>query len=198
VNDCNDSGVVDIALCLKGIQLGDEAAARVLVRAMTPFVMKIIRAHLPPLESEQDLAQKVFIRMFQKITQYSGVVPFQHWLSRIAVNTCLNQIAVEKRHAELRWSDLSEEQVQVIDTLSTDQTEPDVAASIASRDLVEKLLTSLKPKERLVINLLYLEGRTIAEIHELTGWSRPLIKIRAYRARLRLRSQLARLKESKL
>lgn len=159
--------------------------------------MKIVRSHLPPIESEYDLAQKIFIKMFQKLDQYAAVVPFEHWLSRIAVNTCLNQITSEKRRPELRWSDLTEEQMVVMESLSSTEDELNPSDSAASNDLVKRLLATLQPKERLLMTLLYLEGHTESEVHALTGWTRPVIKIRAYRARARMRAHFARLNEEK-
>src|SRR5439155_155638 len=63
----------------------------------------------------------------------------------------------------------------------------------ASRQLVEHLLTALKPVERLAIDLLYLQGRSIEEIRRITGWSAALIKVRAFRARQKMKQQLAKI-----
>ncbi len=197
MNDSKDPTGPFIADCLERIAAGDENAARELLREMTPFVMKIVRSHLPPMESEHDLAQKIFIKMFQKLEQYNGRVPFPHWVSRIAVNTCLNQITSEKRRPELRWSDLTEEQTLVVETLASTEEELNASDSAASRDLVENLLSGLKPAQRLLMTLLYLEGRSVVEIRDLTGWSIPMIKIRAYRARASLRSSYERLTKEK-
>jgi len=64
---------------------------------------------------------------------------------------------------------------------------------LASRDLLEKLLAMLRPVERLVIDMLYLQERTIAEVQELTGWTATTVKVRAFRARQKLRKHLGRL-----
>jgi RNA polymerase sigma-70 factor (ECF subfamily) len=48
----------------------------------------------------------------------------------------------------------------------------------------------LKPAERLVIDLLYLQQRSIAEIQALTGWGASLVKVRAFRARQKMKQQL--------
>jgi RNA polymerase sigma-70 factor (ECF subfamily) len=119
-------------------------------------------------------------------------VPLEHWVSRIAVNTCLNQIAAEKVRPELRYADLSEEEVAVVQNLavSTEELAPD--RKLASRQLVEHLLTALKPAERLVINLLYLQGHSVEEAHQMTGWSVAYVKVRAFRARQKMKQQLAR------
>ena len=49
----------------------------------------------------------------------------------------------------------------------------------------------LKPAERLVIDLLHLQQRSVADVQELTGWSAPLVKVRAFRARQKMKKQFA-------
>jgi len=61
----------------------------------------------------------------------------------------------------------------------------------ASRELVDHLMTFLKPAERLVIDLLYLQQRSIAEIQKMTGWSGALVKLRAFRARQKMKKQMS-------
>src|SRR2546422_8270463 len=101
----------------------DDEAARTLVRQLYPLVAKIVRAHRPRRTAEEDLCQMIFIKVFQKLSQYSGKVPLEHWVSRIAVNTCLNQIESEKVQPELRHADLSVEEQAVIENLTTSSEE---------------------------------------------------------------------------
>ena len=171
----------------------DEAAARELVRSLYPLVAKLVRAHRPVRTAEEDLCQMIFIKVLQKLPQFSGAVPLEHWVSRIAINTCLNQIQAEKARPELREADLSEEQAAVIHNLAstTDELAPD--ESFASRQLVEHLMDALKPAERLVIDLLYLQQRSVAEIRRATGWSAALVKVRAFRARQKMKRILSNL-----
>jgi RNA polymerase sigma-70 factor, ECF subfamily len=63
----------------------------------------------------------------------------------------------------------------------------------ASRQLVEHLFEFLKPVERLIIDLLYLQGRSIEEIHQITGMGVAAIKVRAFRARQKMKVQLTKL-----
>src|SRR5205823_4716510 len=171
----------------------DDEAARALVQRLYPLVAKIVRAHRPPRTDEEDLCQMIFIKVFQKLSQFSGKVPLEHWVSRIAVNTCLNQIESERVRPELRHADLSEEEQAVVENLaiSADELAPD--RRFASRQLVEHLLDALKPVERLAIDLLHLQGRSVEEIRKITGWSAALIKVRAYRARQKMKGQLAKI-----
>src|SRR6266478_3760656 len=171
----------------------DDDAARELVRRLYSLVAKIVRAHGPRRTSEEDLSQMIFIKVFQRLSQFSGKVPLEHWVSRIAVNTCLNQIASEKVRPELRHADLSVEEQAVVENLAitTEELAPD--QRFASRELVDHLLAALKPIERLAIDLLYLQGRSVEEIRKITGWSAALIKVRAFRARQKMKQQLAKI-----
>ena len=169
----------------------DEAAARELVRRLYPLVAKLVRAHRPTRTAEEDLCQMIFIKVLQKLSQFSGAVPLEHWVSRIAVNTCLNQIQAEKARPELREADLSEEQAAVVRNLATTTGELAPDQSFASRQLVEHLMNALKPAERLVIDLLYLQQQSVAEIRRVTGWSAALVKVRAFRARQKMKRLLS-------
>ncbi len=135
----------------------------------------------------------IFIKIFQKLSQFSGKVPLEHWVSRIAVNTCLSQIESEKVRPELRQADLSEEERAVVENLAVSSEELSPDRQLASRQLVEHLLQQLKPVERLVIDLLYLQGRSVEEIHKITGMSVAAIKVRAFRARQKMKTQLAKI-----
>ena len=134
----------------------------------------------------------IFIKIFHKLSQFSGKVPLEHWVSRIAVNTCLSQIEAEKVRPELRHADLSEEEQAVVENLATSSDELAPDRQLASRQLVEHLLQLLKPVERLVIDLLYLQGRTVEEVHKITGLGTAAIKVRAFRARQKMKAQLAK------
>jgi len=173
----------------------DEEAARALVRHLYPLVAKIARAHRPQRTAEEDLCQMIFIKMFQNLGRFSGKVPVEHWVSRIAVNTCRNAIAAERVRPELRRADLTEEQEAVVDSLAATDEEIGPDQQLASRDLVERLLATLKPAERFLVDLMYLQGKSVQEIATMTGWSKPLVKVRAFRVRRKLKEHLSRLQK---
>ena len=183
----------DASALVKAALQHDDEAARGLVRQLYPLVAKLVRAYRFRRTSEEDLTQMIFIKVFQKLSQFSGKVPLEHWVSRIAVNTCLNQIESEKVRPELRQADLSEEERAVVENLAVSSEELAPDKRFASRQLVEHLLAALKPAERLVIDLLYLQGCSVAEIKKVTGWSESLVKIRAFRARDKMKRQLAKI-----
>jgi len=169
----------------------DDDAARELVRALYPLVAKLVRAHRPARSAEEDLCQMIFIKIMQKLSQFSGKAPLEHWVSRIAINTCINQIKAEKARPELREADLSEEQAALVRNMAATSDELAPGASFASRELVEHLMMALKPAERLVIDLLYLQQRSVTEIQNIAGWSSALVKVRAFRARQKMKKQMS-------
>jgi RNA polymerase sigma-70 factor (ECF subfamily) len=183
----------DADALVQGALRHDDEAARELVRRLYPLVAKMVRSHRPRRTSEEDLCQMIFIKVFQKLSQFSGKVPIEHWVSRIAVNTCLSQIEAEKVRPEVRHADLSEEEQAVVENLATSSDELAPDRQLASRQLVEHLLQLLKPVERLVIDLLYLQGRSVEEIHRITGLGAAAIKVRAFRARQKMKAQLTKI-----
>jgi RNA polymerase sigma factor (sigma-70 family) len=176
----------DLVGCLERVRQRDQVASRQLVEHLYPLVSRIVRSHLPRRVAEEDLAQDIFLKMFTRLEQYQGNVPFPHWVSRIAVTTCIDQLRAQKRRPEFRWADLSENEAEVLDNVLTDERDVLPGDALAARELVHKLLGQLKPDDRLVIQLLDLDQKTIAEISALTGWNQTLVKVRAFRARRKL------------
>lgn len=189
---CGPGMILDpdqLAACVALTQAGDAAAAERLVAHLQPLVQRIVRAHRPQRLGEDDLAQEVFLKVLDRIDGYQVVpgIPIDHWVARLAVRTCLDHLRAERRRPELRWSEVSEGARAWLDFLGARRDPPDGPAA-AAKELVELLLARLPPADRLVLTLLDLEGRPVAEIARLTGWSATLVKVRAFRARRRLRA----------
>ena len=188
----------DLGQCLQRVRQQDQEAARLLVEQLYPLVIRIVRSHLPRRTAEEDLAQEVFVKLFGRIDQYEARpgVPFEHWVSRLAVRTCLDALRSERRRPELRWSDLSVEEAAWLEFIAADAAEPPQTENSSAREVVQKMLERLSPPDRLVITLLDLEQKSVKEIAQLTGWSTALVKVRAFRARHKLRAIAAKLNEA--
>ena len=175
------------------VRQGDESAARALLAQLHPLVLKLVRAHRPRRTDEEDLVQIVFMKVFTKLDQFSGAVPLEHWVSRIAVNTCLKAMRYERVRPEIRLSDLTEEEEQVVQRLASTQDDLPESVDAMSRELLGRLLGMLNAEDRLVVTLLNLEQKTVAEVRQVTGWSTPLVKVRAFRARQKMKRLLEQL-----
>ena len=141
--------IFDLVACLQRVREHDQIAARELVEHLYPLVIRIVRSHLPRRVAEEDLAQDIFLKMFTRLDQYKGAVAFTHWVSRIAVTTCIDQLRAQKRRPEFRWADLSEQEADVLDSVLTNEGDVAINDGLAARELVYKLLGQLKPEDRL-------------------------------------------------
>ncbi len=151
------SAVPDDLAHVDAVLKGDEDQANLLVERLQPLVTKIVHARLPKRTDAADLIQTVFLKVFANLEQFSGKVPLERWVSRIAVNTCLNQLRHERGRPELRRADLSQEQDEILDFLHTSEADLSPSKRLAARELVELLLERLSPKERLFMTMLYFE-----------------------------------------
>lgn len=179
---------------IRRVSQGDEAAAREMVGALYPQIIRIVRSHLPRAADEQDLSQDIFMKIFAKLDRFRGDQPFPHWVARIAVNTCYDKLRQQRVRPEFRFADLSAEEALFVETTLNHSTPED--AGTPGRDgseVVEKLLATLNPVEQMVLRLLDLEQKSVKEIIELTGWTASKIKVAAMRARRKLAETLKRL-----
>jgi RNA polymerase sigma-70 factor (ECF subfamily) len=173
--------LLDDAALIDRWKRGDQDAAASLVQQLRPTVLKCIRRRLPRWASEEDLTQTVYAKVFSHLHQFSGSVPLEHWVARIAINTSLNQIDYESVRPEMRMGDLSEEHETVL--LNSARAPGDNEDGNYAREAMELLLAQLKPEERMIVVLLHIEQRSTREISQLTGLSISSIKVKAFRTR---------------
>ncbi|BCX49362.1 hypothetical protein HAHE_32700 [Haloferula helveola] len=171
---------------------GDDSAAEELVERLHPLVAKIVNAHLPRREQVNDLLQEIFAKVFSRASQFKETSPLEHWVARIAVSTCRDRLRHHSRRPHLLWSELSPDEQLAYDRFASDASavllSPDEA-----RSLLERLLSRLPVAERALVVWLDLEERPIAEVSDLTGAPAGLVRVRAFRARQRLRQIAASL-----
>jgi len=160
-------------------------------------VARIVQARRPQRVAVEDLAQEVFMKVFARLDQYRGAVPLEHWVSRIAVTTCLDALRAQQSRPELRWADLSEAEADALQSCARAESTPHPSLAVSARELLGKLSGVLSPEDQLVFDLLHVEERSVAEIQQQTGWSHAAIKVRAFRARLKLRQAIARIEKGK-
>lgn len=161
----------DIALARGG---DGDAYARVIERYQSR-VARLLRRVAHDRQSLEELVHDVFVDAYFALGGFKGThgeASFIAWLSRMAIRRgyrYLKERAAQKRTAEL----------------------PDVAAKAEAEtelDLsVEQVLGKLSPRDRMVVTLLYLDEKSVAEAADLLGWSQTMVKVQAFRARGKLR-----------
>jgi RNA polymerase sigma-70 factor (ECF subfamily) len=175
---------------------GDATSFEPLVQKYSPRVFATARRYARREDEVADIAQEVWLKAFQKLKSFRGEAPFEHWLMRLTVRTCYDFLRGHQRNREKTFSELTEPESDWLDRF---MNQPGSAAedADAARQLVERVMRQLSPAARLVITLLEIEDRSVKEIAQLTGWSVPLVKVRAFRARAEMRKILAKIAKEK-
>ena len=148
----------------------------------------------------EDAAQEVFLKTFTQLGSYEGRGSMEGWITKIATNTCLNIVRGAKRRPELTVSDLTEDEDRWLD-----EKQADVAAqgyssaedSLIASELADRVLEVLSPEDQLTLMMIDGEDASIKEVAETTGWSESKVKVRAFRARRKIREAMEKLLSNK-
>jgi len=175
---------------------GDVASFEPLVSKYSPRLFGTARRYARRESEVEDIVQEIWSKAFQRLSSFRGEAPFEHWLMRLAVRTCYDFLREHQRNRENTFTDLTEPEDNWLERFATAPESASESAD-AARLLVGRLLEMLSPPARLIITLLEIEDRTVKEIAALTGWSVPLVKVRAFRARAEMRKCLQRIARDK-
>jgi RNA polymerase sigma-70 factor (ECF subfamily) len=181
-----------IAAVLKG----STASFEPLVEKYSPRIFATARRYARRDSEVEDIVQEVWLKAFQKLATFRGDAPFEHWLMRLAVHTCYDFLRGHKRNRETSFSEMTDAEDDWLERVGSPADDAGENAD-AAKKLVQHVLEQLSPPARLIITLLEIEDRSIKEIAQLTGWSVPLVKVRAFRARAEMKKCLARLTKNK-
>ena len=156
------------------------------------LVLRIVKKHVPYAEVEE-MAQETFIRAYQALSGFKSKGDFKQWLSSIAVRTCYDYWRKAYRNKEVTMSSLSESHQKWLEEVLSDKSEIPLHEDDVQKEATELLewaMGKLTPEDRMVLELIYLEGLSGKEAADLMGWSVANIKVRAFRSRKRLQKLL--------
>ncbi|MEF2230741.1 MAG: RNA polymerase sigma factor [Pseudodesulfovibrio sp.] len=170
-----------------------DAFGQLLLRYQAP-VTHIVAAHVPG-EHVAEVAHETFIRAFKALPGYAPKGPFLNWLTTIALRSCHDFWRERYRRREAPASDLSDDGQRFMEAaLAADSREEfeRLARAREAKEVLALVLDHLSPLDRLVLTLTGLEERSVREAAEMLGISVPNVKIRAHRARRKLKHFLKR------
>jgi RNA polymerase sigma-70 factor, ECF subfamily len=175
---------------------GDESAFEEIVRRHSPRVFQVASKFFRQRNQVEDIAQEVFLKAYRQLPSFEARGSFEGWLTRIATNTCLNQLRSGKRHPATTLADVTENENAWLEhqaATPAGSTEHSIEDKVIAADLAEKLLNQMAPEDRLVLTLVDGQELSTREVNEVTGWSESKIKVKAFRARKKMRQALERL-----
>ena len=177
-------------------QNGDESAFAEIVRRYSPRVFSVASRFFRQRSSVEEAAQEVFLKAFTQLKSFEGRGSMEGWLTRIATNTCLNMLRSAKRRPELTVSDLTEDENKWLDQHVSEGAgvrQPNVEETLIAADLADRVLDVLPPEDQLALLMIDGEDASVKEVAEATGWSESKVKVRAFRARKKLREAMEKL-----
>ena len=175
-------------------QDGDESAFAEIVRRYSPRVFSVASRFFRQRSLVEEAAQEVFLKAYTQLGSFEGRGSFEGWLTRIATNTCLNMIRGAKRRPESTVSDLTNDEQNWLEQQSGDGSERlSVENNLVAADLADRLLSVLPPEDQQALLMIDGEDASIKEVAEVTGWSESKVKVRAFRARRKLREAMENL-----
>ncbi|MCF6311272.1 MAG: RNA polymerase sigma factor [Verrucomicrobiales bacterium] len=178
---------------VKQVLAGDDAAYAVLVGRYRARVFSSASRYARNHAELEDLTQDIFIRIWKGLKTYRADAPFEHWLMTVTVRTCYDFL---RKHRKRREREVLVEEMPSVSMagdgmFSEDAPEERLRRQREAWEVVKMLMEKLNAKERLVITLMELEEKSVKETAQLTGWSESNVKVRAFRARKKMRAIFA-------
>ena len=177
-----DRQLVDLVLA------GDEFAFEQIFDRHKRMVAAVGARYFRRPEQIEEIIQQSFSKAFVELKRFRGLheLSLASWIARIATNACFDTLRSDKRKPEDLCCDLTDGEIESLSGVVSTQA-PDAENMLLHRDLAEKLLSRVAADDRALLQMLYVEELTVAEIADVTGWSQSKVKIRAWRSRNTLR-----------
>jgi RNA polymerase sigma-70 factor (ECF subfamily) len=185
---------MDETALIRAAQRGDAAAFEQLVRAHDQSVLRLALNLLRSAEDANDIYQETFLRVFRNLNSFRFDCSFHTWLYRIVTNLCLDHMRKRKvRREEPTVITTADGPLDRMDTVPEDRAHGDPQRNLLSNELkirLEKVLSQLTPRERMVFEMRHYQGMRLRAIGEVLGTSEEAAKNCLFRATQKLRAAL--------
>jgi RNA polymerase sigma-70 factor, ECF subfamily len=174
----------DEAIIVQRAREGDREAFGELVRRYQRLIFRVVGGFLRNPADVEDVAQEAFVKAFGAMSTFRSGAPFAPWMIRIATRASYDRLRQRRRANETAWEDLAPGEQRVAqDLMHGTQPEDQTAA----RDLAERAMACLAPKDRQALILTHLQGYTTAEVAQAMGCSALAVRLRLHRGRRAMR-----------
>jgi RNA polymerase sigma-70 factor (ECF subfamily) len=177
---------------------GDVNRFRLLLAKYEETVTAIVKRHVPAGDV-REVVQDVFVSAYRSLASFRQKGAFSHWLSSVAVKTCYAYWRKAYSSKEIPMTALTERHQAWLEGVLSETAEASVAARSSQREATEILdwaLAKLSAEDRLVLELVYLEGHSVKEAARLLGWTVANVKVRSFRSRRKLAKILEGLRDA--
>jgi len=179
---------------IRAAQEGDQDAFGQLVRAYDKSVLRLALNLLRSPEDAQDVYQEAFLRVYRNLNSFRFDCSFHTWLYRIVTNLCLDHMRKRKvRREESSQVEGLDGPVDRMDTFQELRADGDPQRSMFSGELrrgIQKALSELTVRERMVFELRHYQGMKLRDIGETLGTTEEAAKNCLFRATQKMRVAL--------
>jgi RNA polymerase sigma-70 factor (ECF subfamily) len=193
----NDAARSSDAEIVRQVLDGNVNAFEFVILRHRGLVLSIVKKHVPE-EAIEETAQEAFVRVYQSLPTFKGTGNFSQWLSSIALRSCYDYWRKAYRSREIPISALTDKHSQWLEEVISQRPEEALDErehQMEAREILNWALGKLSAGDRMVLELVYLEGLSVQETAELLGWSKANVKVRSFRARMKLEKLLRRVKD---
>lgn len=180
---------------------GNERAFEEILRRYSPRVFRVAGKFFRQPAAVEDAAQEAFLKAYTQLSSYEGRGSLEGWLARITTNQCINMLRSAKRRPESTVSELTDHEGPWLENqlagVSAERHQSSERGRVAA-DLAEKVLSELPPDDRLVLLSIDGDQLPVKDVAEMTGWSESKVKVRAFRARRRMRLAIEKLLQRRI
>lgn len=180
-----DLTAVETPQLVEAAQSGDEAAFNQLIQRYKRRVFGTLFRIIGRREEVEDVAQDVFVRLHQSLPQLRTPEVFETWLYRLTTHAAYDYLRRQMRRESIRLSDLSEEQVRAVEAARSGEAYLGERHNADVRELTDHILSRISAKDRVLLVLKEVEGRSLKELSEIYDCNVNALKVRLFRARKR-------------
>jgi RNA polymerase sigma-70 factor (ECF subfamily) len=171
---------------IEKVRSGDPAAFNQVVTAYRKRIFGTIGRLIGRPEDVEDVAQEVFVRLYNSLDQLRSAEVFESWLYRLTVNASYDYLRRSKRRKESRMGDLSEEQVIMADSAEAGRQERSDRDKQKIREFIDELFRDISEQDRVLLTLKEVEGLSLKELEQIYDVKENALKVRLFRARQRV------------
>ena len=154
------------------------------------LVLKVVQSP----EEARDLYQESFLKIYRSLSRFRFESRFSTWLYRVVMNVCFDYLRRQKARDEVQAPETEDSDTDFFHTVADNQPARDPDKTLRAGEIrrrIERALTRLGPRERMVFELRHFQGLKLRAIGELCGTSEETAKNSLFRATQKLRTELS-------
>lgn len=160
---------------------GETNAFSILVNRYKDLVFTLALRMLKNREEAEEVSQDTFIKTYKSLHKFKGDSKFSTWIYKVAYNTCLDRLKMNKKHYnDVVIDEFTEHQIKTIDNALDNIEQQEYNKTI------QDCLNLLPSDDSFLLTLYYFEDYSLEEIAKVVGLKANNVKVKIFRSRKKL------------